>query len=378
MISPELFFKALKHSAIEYYAGVPDSLLKHMCAYIENHTSKKEHIIAANEGNALSLGIGYHLATGKIPLIYMQNSGLGNIVNPLMSLADAEVYSIPIMLMIGWRGEPGVKDEPQHKKQGRVTLEILDAMEIPYEILTPEMDDNDAISVILKAREYIKNKNTPFALVVKKDSFGVYEFENTVKREYSLSREQAIKIIVDNLEDDAIVVSTTGVTSRELFEYREALKQGHEKDFLTVGGMGHASQIALGIAIQTPNRPVYCFDGDGAVLMHMGALAINASMRCSNFKHILFNNGAHDSVGGQPTVAYGIDTPQLAKSVGYTWCEQAESKEEIISSIEHLQHCEGAGLLEIRVNKGFRKNLGRPTTTPVENKNALMDFLINK
>ena len=298
MIQPKTFLDGLKGSGIDFYAGVPDSLLKNICAYIEDNAPKTEHIIAANEGNALSLGIGYHLATGKVPLIYMQNSGLGNIVNPLMSLADEEVYSVPMLLMIGWRGEPGVKDEPQHKKQGRVTLETLDAMEILYEILTPDMDDEKAVAVINRAKSYVQEKNAPFGLVVKKDCLEAYKLRSAEVTNFPLVREQAIKILVDNLEDDAVVVSTTGVTSRELFEYQEELKQGHEKDFLTVGGMGHASQIALGIALQHPNRPVYCFDGDGAMLMHMGALAINASMPCKNYKHIVFNNGAHDSVGG--------------------------------------------------------------------------------
>jgi len=375
MINPKTFFEGLKSSGTDFFTGVPDSLLKNICAYIENHASKKEHVIAANEGNALSLGIGCYLATGKVPLIYMQNSGLGNIVNPLMSLADVEVYSVPMLLMIGWRGEPGVKDEPQHKKQGRVTLETLDAMEIPYTVITPAMNDEQALSVIAKASLHAREKQTPYALVVKKDSFEVYKLKSVETANFPLVREQAIKTLVKNLEDNAVVVSTTGVTSRELFEYREELKQGHEKDFLTVGGMGHASQIALGIALQQPSRPVFCFDGDGAMLMHMGSLAINASMKCDNFKHIVFNNGAHDSVGGQPTIAYDIDVLQLAHSVGYSWAEQAQTDEEIEAALIRLQAHKGVGLLEIRVNKGFRKDLGRPTTTPMENKKALMAFL---
>lgn len=378
MINPQTFYDKLKGAGISFFTGVPDSLLKNICAYIEDNASKEEHVIAANEGNALSLGIGYHIATGKFPFVYMQNSGLGNIVNPLISLADPEVYSIPMLLMIGWRGEPGVKDEPQHKKQGRITLKMLDVMEVPYEILTPEMNDEALGEIMLKANRHMQEKNAPFALVVKKGSFAGYKLKNSFKANFPLLREDAIKILVDNIEDDAIVVSTTGVASRELFEYREELKQGHDKDFLTVGGMGHANQIALGIAMQEPARAVYCLDGDGAMLMHMGSLAINASMKCKNYRHILLNNGAHDSVGGQPTIAYGIDTLQFARAVGYDWVEKASTAAEISEAILRLQQHKGTGLLDVRVNKGFRSNLGRPSTTPQENKISLMEFIANK
>jgi phosphonopyruvate decarboxylase len=375
MISPEFFFRALKEERINFFSGVPDSLLKNICAYITDNTIDKNHIIAANEGNALSLGIGYHLATNELPLVYMQNSGLGNIVNPLLSLADTDVYAIPMLLMIGWRGEPNVKDEPQHKKQGRITIELLESMGIKYQMLSSNTNNAEAEKIVQEAVSYAQKNNTPYALVVRKGSFEKYKLKSDTKGDFPLFREQAIKLIVDRMSEKDIVVATTGATSRELFEYRETLSQGHEKDFLTVGGMGHANQIALGIALQKPDRQVFCFDGDGAMLMHMGSLAINANTRCSNFKHIIFNNGAHDSVGGQPTVAYKIDVEAIANAVGYDKVLQANNEYEIKNALKELQQFNGMVLLEIRVNKGFRSDLGRPTTTPLENKKALMDFV---
>jgi phosphonopyruvate decarboxylase len=375
MLSPEFFFRVLKKKRINFFSGVPDSLLKNICAYITDNTTDKDHIIAANEGNALSLGIGYHLATNELPLVYMQNSGLGNIINPLLSLADTDVYAIPMLLMIGWRGEPNVKDEPQHKKQGRVTLDLLESMGIKYQILSSNTSNAEAEKIVQEAVRYAQKNNTPYALVVRKGSFESYKLKNDIKGDFPLLREQAIKLIVDSLSEKDIVVATTGVTSRELFEYRETLSQGHEKDFLTVGGMGHANQIALGIALQKSDRQVFCFDGDGAMLMHMGSLAINANTRCGNFKHIIFNNGAHDSVGGQPTVAYKIDVEAIANAVGYDKVLQANNEYEIKNALKELQQFNGMVLLEIRVNKGFRSDLGRPTTTPIENKKALMDFI---
>jgi len=375
MINTQSFFKNLIKYDIGFFSGVPDSLLKNICAYISDNVDSKNHIIAANEGNALALGIGYYLASGKLPLIYMQNSGLGNIVNPLLSLADTDVYSVPMLLMIGWRGEPNVKDEPQHKKQGRVTLEMLEVMEVPYKVLSIDTSDEQAKEIIKKASKEALKNNAPYAIVVKKGSFSEYKLKKDETANLPLFREDAIKIIVDNLNDSDIIVTTTGVASRELFEYREELKQGHEKDFLTVGGMGHANQIALGIALQKPNRRVFCLDGDGAALMHMGSMAINGNIECDNFKHIIFNNGAHDSVGGQPTVGYTTDFQSIAKASGYNLVLQAETNEEIVKYIEDLKALEGKVFLEVKVKKGFRKDLGRPTTTPKENKQNLMGFI---
>lgn len=370
MINPGHFYNLLKENGIDFFTGVPDSLLKNICAYITDNTSKENNIIAANEGGAVALGAGYHLATGNVPLIYMQNSGIGNAVNPLLSLVDKEVYSIPMLLMIGWRGEPGIKDEPQHIKQGAVTLRLLETMDIPYEIV-PDVY-SDAKDIIEKSIKYIKENNRPLALVIKKNTFESYKLQNTIKTDFEMTREDAIKIIVDSLDDNDIVVSTTGKTSRELFEYREELKQGHENDFLTVGSMGHASQIALGIALRKPDKQVYCFDGDGAVIMHAGSLGIIGAAMPKNFKHILFNNGSHDSVGGQPTIGFNTDFMKIVKAFNYVYIEKAETILELKSAINKFKQSNGPAFLEICVNKGARKNLGRPSTTPIENKTVLM------
>jgi len=371
MIQAESFFNLLQNNGIEFFTGVPDSLLKNICAFISDNVSKENHIIAANEGGAVALGAGYHLATGKVPLIYMQNSGMGNATNPLLSLVDKKVYSIPILLMIGWRGEPGIKDEPQHIKQGEVTTKLLDAMDIPYEVLP---DNFGKVKIVIeKSIDYVKENNRPFAFVVKKNTFAPYELKNKIKTNFEMTREDAIKIVVDSLDDNDIIVSTTGKTSRELFEYRTELKQGHENDFLTVGSMGHTSQIALGIALKKPNRQVYCFDGDGAVIMHTGSLGIIGAAAPKNFKHIVFNNGAHDSVGGQPTIGFNTDFGKIAEGFGYKKVFKVETKHELIETFKKFSKLEGASLLEICINKGARKDLGRPTTTPSQNKQAFME-----
>lgn len=371
MINPKQFYNLLKDNGIDFYTGVPDSLLKNICAYISDNVSKENHIIAANEGGAVALGAGYHLATGKIPLIYMQNSGMGNATNPLLSLVDKKVYSIPMLLMIGWRGEPEIKDEPQHIKQGEVTTTLLEAMDIPYKIIPDNF--NEAKVIIEESINYVKKNNSPFAFVVRKNTFEPYKLQNIISTNFEMTREDAIKIIVDSLDDDDIVVSTTGKTSRELFEYREELKQGHENDFLTVGSMGHTSQIALGIALQKPNKQVYCFDGDGAVIMHSGSLGIIGAAAPKNLKHIVFNNGAHDSVGGQPTIGFDLDFSNLAKVFNYKSIFTATNSTDLIETVSKMKQAKGPSLLEIRINKGARVNLGRPTLKPINNKIAFMN-----
>ena len=368
MIQPKQFIERLRKGGVDFYAGVPDSLLKNLCAYITDNVSRENNIIAANEGGAVALAAGYHLATGKTGCVYMQNSGEGNAVNPLLSLMDADVYRMPLLLVIGWRGEPGVHDEPQHVKQGKVTLSLLDAMGIPYAVLDESWEGqvDDALRVI-------RETNGIYALIVRKGIFSEYSSNFTPPPiRYSLSREEAIKIVVDKLRDNDIVVSTTGMISRELFEYREAKHQGHAHDFLTVGSMGHASQIALGIALQKPKRRVVVFDGDGAAIMHLGNMAITASQAPKNYIHIVYNNGAHDSVGGQPTVGLEINLPQIGAAMGYKTVLNATNAEELQAALGQLDDCAKPALLQICVRKGNRKDLGRPTTTPQENKEALM------
>lgn len=376
MISPEFFVETLGKHGIDFFAGVPDSLLKNICAYIADHSDSSHNIITANEGAAIGLAAGYHLATGKAGVVYMQNSGEGNTINPLASLADKEVYNIPVLLIIGWRGRPGVHDEPQHVKQGKVTTGLLDVMGISYEVLSKEEDK--AAAQIDKAADALK-RNEVYALVIEKDTFSEYKLQNIETNDLTMTREEAIQAAAKALAPTDVIVSTTGMISRELFEARAAWGQGHEKDFLTVGSMGHASQIALGIALNKKDRRVWCFDGDGATIMHMGSMAIVASKRPANYIHVVFNNGAHDSVGGQPTVGLKINLPEVAKAVGYSSVYSVSTIEELKSRLSALssQSNDGPVFLEVKVKKGNRKDLGRPTTTPIENKQAFMNNLKN-
>ena len=372
MIRTEFFIEALREKGIDCFAGVPDSLLKNICAYITDHFDAAHNIIAANEGAAVGLAAGHYLATGQPACVYMQNSGEGNIINPLASLTDQEVYNIPVLLLIGWRGRPGVHDEPQHVKQGKVTTGLLNVMGVNYEVLSKEEDK--AAKQIDKAAKALANKEV-FALVIEKDTFEDYKLQNVEVNDLTMSREEAIQTVAAALGEKDCIVSTTGMISRELFEYRAAMNQGHERDFLTVGSMGHASQIALGIALAQPERSVWCFDGDGAAIMHMGSMAIVANKAPKNYVHVVFNNGAHDSVGGQPTVGLKIDLPAVAKAVGYKATYSVNSKAELESVLARVNSFESPVLLEIKVKKGNRKDLGRPTTTPIQNKDALMAFL---
>lgn len=373
MIRPSYFYNLLIKNGTDFFAGVPDSLLKNFCAYITDTAPAEKHIISANEGSATALACGYHFATGKIPLIYMQNSGEGNMVNPMLSIADKDVYSVPMLIVIGWRGEPGVHDEPQHVKQGKVTCDLLDAMKIPYEILSENEDDLPA--QFEKAYNYIKENNAQYAFVIRKGTFDEYKLQNNIPVEGKMSREEAIEKIILNADSSTAFVSTTGMASRELYELRDKYNQGHEKDFLTVGGMGHASQIALSIAMQKKDRQIYCIDGDGASIMQMGGMATIGSRKPSNYVHFVLNNGAHDSVGGQPTVGRQIDLCAIAAGCGYENVVKVETPEELEAVLRDYETKDKLTFVEVMVTKGARKDLGRPKSTPVENKEALMSFL---
>ena len=373
MIRPEFFIEKLRENGIDCFAGVPDSLLKNICAYITDHCDAQHNIIAANEGAAVGIAAGHYLATGKPACVYMQNSGEGNIINPLASLTDPEVYNIPVLLLIGWRGRPGVHDEPQHVKQGKVTTGLLNTMGINFDVLNK--DEDKAEKQIAKAIAALKNKDV-YALVIEKDTFEDYKLQNVEVNDLTMSREEAIQTVAAALGDKDCIVSTTGMISRELFEYRAAMNQGHKRDFLTVGSMGHASQIALGIAMAQPERRVWCFDGDGAAIMHMGSMAIVASKEPKNYVHVVFNNGAHDSVGGQPTVGLKINLPLVAEACGYFHIFSVSTMDELKEILEEINSDnKGPVFLEVKVKKGNRKDLGRPTTTPIQNKEALMAFL---
>lgn len=371
MISPHFFVNSLLEAGIDFFAGVPDSLLKNICAYLKDNVPEERNIIAANEGAAIGLAAGYHLATGQIPVVYMQNSGLGNTVNPLLSLTDEEVYNIPVLLLIGWRGEPGKHDEPQHVKQGKVTIPLLNAMGIRNMVMAAE--ESALATQLDEAVTYMNATQRSFAFLIQKGTFSDYQLQSSSPSPFTMSREEAIQTVAGSISDEAVIVSTTGMISRELFEYRAHNGMGHDSDFLTVGSMGHASQIALGIALQQPQRPVYCFDGDGATIMHMGSLGIIGSMAPKNYTHVVFNNGAHDSVGGQPTVGFRINIPMVASACGYRSVTSVDNIDALRAALQ--EKTDGPRLIEVKVKRGARKDLGRPTTTPIQNKEALMEKL---
>ena len=358
----------------DFFTGVPDSQLKALCDYLISvyGIDPKHHIIAANEGNCAALAAGYHLATGKIPVVYMQNSGEGNIINPVASLLNDKVYAIPVVFIIGWRGEPGVHDEPQHIYQGEVTVKLLEDMDIKPFIIGKETTDDELAFVMEDFRDVLaKGKNVAF--VIRKGALTDAP-KAEYKNENRMIREEIIRHIVSAAEKDPIV-STTGKASRELFEIREANGQSHKYDFLTVGSMGHSSSIAMGVAFNKPNQRIWCIDGDGAVLMHLGSMAVLGANKPENLIHVVINNGAHETVGGMPTVAEKIDLVGMAKSCGYPYAVSVDSFEELDKELEAAKERGALSLIEVKCSIGARENLGRPTTTAIENKQNFMEYL---
>ena len=375
MINPENLLSSFLNSKINFFTGVPDSLLKNFCNLLENN-KKIKHIIATNEGSAISLAIGSYLATNKIGVVYMQNSGLGNAINPLVSLADPMVYGIPMILVIGWRGETNkvkqVKDEPQHKKQGLITLRMLKNIGIPYKIIDKNSKNLDQIIKKIKKRSY--KRSGPVALVVRKNSFLKLK-ERILKIDKKLlNREEVIALILDLISKKTKIVSTTGMISRELYEQRIQKKECHSNDFLCVGGMGHASQIACGISLEKKKSKIICLDGDGSAIMHMGALAINP--KHGNFKHIILNNKSHDSVGGQPTIAENLDLSKIGKICGYKNTLLINNKKNIKKILKKEINKKMNSLIVINCNKGHRSNLGRPKESILYRKKKFMNSLI--
>ncbi|MBR6199857.1 MAG: phosphonopyruvate decarboxylase [Spirochaetales bacterium] len=366
--------KLLEIIGSDFYTGVPDSQLKALCNYLMNTygIDPKHHIIAANEGNCTALAAGYHLATGKIPVVYMQNSGEGNIINPVASLLNEKVYAIPMVFVIGWRGEPGVHDEPQHIYQGEVTVKLLDDMNIKSFIISNDTTDND-VENAMKEFRLLLEQGKQVAFVIRKGAIS-YDEKVEYKNENKMIREEIIRHIAAVSADDPII-STTGKASRELFEIREANKQSHKYDFLTVGSMGHSSSIALGVALNQPKKKIWCIDGDGAVLMHMGAMAVIGSNAPQNLVHVVINNGAHETVGGMPTVASNIDWKSVAKACGYKQVLCAENYDELDDALKKANNTDELSFIEVKCSIGARRDLGRPTTSARENKELFMKYL---
>lgn len=367
------FARILEKNKIDFHTGIPDSTFKGWMSYLHDmHDKQLTNIIASNECEAIAIAAGYYLATGKIAAVYMQNSGLGKTVNPLTSLCDPEVYSIPILLMIGWRGEPGKKDEPQHKKMGSITLKLLDTLEIPHRILPN--DEKKANMVVEELIKIAQDESKPVALIVKRGTIDRYESKAELITNHEMNREDAIVAIAEALNTEDVIISTTGKTSRELFEHRKRNKQ-LPRDFYTVGSMGCSASIALGIAMQKQDKKVYVFDGDGAVIMQMGALASIGHYNPKNLIHIVFDNQCHDSTGGQPTVCSTVSLDKIALNCGYNYAKAVSTKKKMLRELQKIQDSTGPHMLVVKVNKGARADLGRPTTTPIENKEAFMKFL---
>lgn len=356
MITPEKFINVLQSEGVEFFTGVPDSYLNGICNYLLEELPADKHIIAANEGNAVGIACGYYFSTNTVPLVYMQNSGMGNILNPLISLADSNVYSVPMILLIGWRGEPGTGDHPQHQTQGEITTRLLEILDIPYVIAE---DNDDKLEEQARwAVKTAKNNRKSVAIIGRKGVFASKKKANTVDNNYPMSREEAIETIMNIMPQNTIYVATTGRATRELYFLRERRGEGHQYDFLNVGSMGHASSVALGIALSNKERNVVCLDGDSAALMHMGAFSMASKVDVPNMFHIVLNNGAHESVGGQPSAGYTVDFTTIARGSGYqTVAGPITNAKDLGIAIRELEGADKAKFIDVRIHKGLKGKL---------------------
>lgn len=367
------FIAQLQRIASSHFLGVPDSQLKALCNYLyKNCGISSDHIIAANEGNCTALAAGYYLATGKVPVVYMQNSGLGNVVNPVASLLNDKVYGIPCVFVIGWRGEPGLKDEPQHIFQGAVTLDLLKVMDIASFVVRKDTTEQE-LAAQMAEFQLLLAAGKSVAFVIAKEAL-TYDEKVSFKNDFTMTREEVIRHITAFSGEDPIV-STTGKASRELFEIRVRNGQPHKYDFLTVGSMGHSSSIALGIALSKPHTKIWCIDGDGAALMHMGALAVIGSQRPRNLVHIVINNGAHESVGGLPTAARSASLAKVAEACGYVNVKTVGTFAELDAALKDARNADELTFIEAKTAIGARADLGRPTTSAMENREGFMAYL---
>ncbi len=375
MIRAEQLYDHLGREGISFYTGVPDSLLKNFLQYVQDHTAGEQHIITANEGLALALASGYYLQSGKLPLVYLQNSGLGNLVNPLSSLADQEMYGVPMILLIGWRGEPGIPDEPQHRKMGAITVPLLEVLGVP--VFKLDQQSSDPLQIVSTAIQTAREKQNPVALLLSADIFEKVQYEKTtIPATLSLQRESVIRELIKTLSGDETVICTTGKSGREFDEQNKAAGNKIKKYFLSVGAMGHASHIALGIHLQNPSKTIL-IDGDGALLMHMGALPTISHFANKNFIHLLINNGCHESVGGQPTEAFRVDCTAIARASGYQHTFLILNEQELNHWLQNSLSSSDTQFVEIRTNAISRPDLGRPAGDPKDWKNDFMSHLTN-
>ncbi len=356
MLDQKKVFETLAKHGITFFTGVPDSYLNGFCNYALANCGNR-NVIAANEGNAVGIAAGHYFASKEIPLVYMQNSGMGNTINPLASLVEKRVYAVPMLLLIGWRGQGDTEPKhPQHHLQGEITPGLLDVMHIPYTVLEDSIDQFQA--AVEKAAAYCAESRQPYALIAPKGVMAASEKANDVDTVYPMSREEAIEVILDHLPADTIYAATTGRATRELYFLRERRGESKENDFLNVGSMGHASSVALGIALEKPERRVAVLDGDSAAIMHMGAMTMVSKLDAPNFMHIVLNNGAHESVGGQPSAGYQLDFTAIAQGCGYATVGHAvTTKEELADALKTLSATPKASFIDCRIHKGLRGKL---------------------
>jgi phosphonopyruvate decarboxylase len=376
MIDQIKFQRCLKEEGVEFITGVPDTLLNEFCLSVHANWPHKRHVIAANEGNAIGLAAGFYLTNKSVPFVYMQNSGMGNTLNPLMSLTNKEVYSIPMVLLIGWRGDPKVKDHAQHVKQGELTPVLLEALGIPYKIIENENEDNHAFEATRWAISEAKRSSSPTALIARKGVFEKGEKEDLSKQEseYPLYREDVIEKLLDHLPEDTLYIASTGRATRELYYLRKKREESHANDFLNIGAMGHSSSIAVGMALSQTKRLVVCLDGDAAAIMHMGALAVSGNLELPNFIHVVMNNGVHESVGGQPSVGLKINFTQIAKYSGYKTVDSPiKDGQELLTSVDKLLDKGGPFFIEVFIRKGMRSKLPPLDIIPKDLKQELMN-----
>ena len=374
MISCQEFFEILKNKGLTFFTGIPDSTFKDFIKYLDDNNGKSLiNLIACNECESIAISAGYNIATNKVGVVYMQNSGLGKAVNPLTSLCDPEIYSIPVLLLIGWRGEPGKEDAPQHKKMGRIMLNLLETLEIPYSILKPNL--KDVVNDMQKAFDYFTTIKGPYALIIKKDFFRNYEMHNLKIHDYELTREKAISLVMDNLDENDIIISTTGYTSREVYEYRENNKKDHFRSFYNIGSMGCASSIGLSIAIQKPERRILIFDGDAAIIMQMGAFTTVGNIAPVNYIHIVFDNHSHETTGSQPSNSKTVNFVEVALASNYKYGKIVSTEKELLDVIKEIKHQKGPIIIVIRVKIGSRTDLKRPEHDPEYYKDILIKFL---
>ena len=352
MIKVQSLINLLKKNGSDFFTGIPDSVLKELSSLLVNN---KKHLIATNEGSAVSIGIGYYLSTKKIPVIYMQNSGLANALNPLISIAHKKVYSIPLILIIGWRGSPRVNDEPQHNVKGKITEQLLKLLNISYTIIRSNSDLKKFDKQIKLAK---KNKTAVACLV---ESGTLEKNKKLIKKKdfYSLNKELFLKVLLENLPKKTKIVSSTGYTSRELMYVRKNYKLKNGKDFYMVGGMGHTSSVALGYSLSSKNKTV-CIDGDGSLLMHLGSIKTIGTFAKKNFKYILLNNNCHDSVGGQNTYANEINFEKLSKSFGFKKFYSIKNNQKLKNNIKNFLSTSDLSFLEVKIANSKIKNLPRP------------------